>query len=162
MNIYRKLIASFVLMTGLFAQSIVVDVKDVEYNPLVGANVVVEGTELGGVTNETGLTTISVEAGTYTITASFIGYSSQSKEVVVGDSEVKVNIALAIDALTLTDVEVLASRAVATTPVAYSMVSKEEMELRLGSQDVPMALNTTPIVYATLKGCGAVFASINV
>ncbi len=60
MNIYRKLIASFVLMTGLFAQSIVVDVKDAEYNPLVGANVVVEGTELGGVTNETGLTTISV------------------------------------------------------------------------------------------------------
>ena len=70
MNIYRKLMASFVLMTGLLAQSIVVDVKDVDYNPLIGANVVVEGTDVGGVTNELGLVNISVDAGTYTITAS--------------------------------------------------------------------------------------------
>jgi hypothetical protein len=162
MNIYRKLIASFVLMTGLFAQSIVVDVKDAEYNPLAGANVVVEGTDIGGVANELGLVNISVDAGTYTITASFIGYSSLSKEIDVSDSEVKVDFALVIDALTLTDVEVLASRAVTTTPVAYTTVEKEEMEFRLGSQDVPMALNTTPSVYATQQGGGAGDARINV
>ena len=162
MNIYRKLIASFVLMTGLFAQSIVVDVKDAEYNPLAGANVVVEGTDIGGVTNELGLVNISVDAGTYTITASYIGYSSSSQKVDVSDSEVKVEVVLAIDALTLTDVEVLASRAVATTPVAYTTVEKEEMEFRLGSQDVPMALNTTPSVYATQQGGGAGDARINV
>ena len=58
--------------------------------------------------------------------------------------------------------EVLASRADEKTPVAYTTVSKEEMEFRLGSQDVPMALNTTPSVYATQQGGGAGDARINV
>jgi outer membrane cobalamin receptor len=56
----------------------------------------------------------------------------------------------------------LASRADETTPVAYTNVSKEEMEVRLGSQDIPMILNTTPSVYATQQGGGAGDARINV
>ena len=56
----------------------------------------------------------------------------------------------------------LASRADEKTPVAYTTVDKEEMEFRLGSQDVPMALNTTPSVYATQQGGGAGDARINV
>ena len=36
------------------------------------------------------------------------------------------------------------------------------MEFRLGSQDIPMALNTTPSVYATMQGGGAGDARINV
>ncbi len=47
--------------------------------------------------------------------------------------------------------EVLASSADETTPVAYTTVDKAEMEVRLGSQDIPMILNTTPSVYATNK-----------
>ena len=34
----------------------------------------------------------------------------------------------------------------------YTNVSKEEMEIRLGSQDIPMILNTTPSVYLTQQG----------
>ncbi len=49
---YRNLIASVVMITGLFAQSIVGTINDVNNNPLVGANVVVEGTELGSVSDE--------------------------------------------------------------------------------------------------------------
>ena len=40
-------------------------------------------------------------------------------------------------------------------PGAYTNVSKEEMEIRLGSQDIPMILNTTPSVYITQQGGGA-------
>ena len=58
--------------------------------------------------------------------------------------------------------EVLASRADQKTPVAYTTVSKKEMEIRLGSQDIPMILNTTPSVYATGQGGGAGDARINV
>ncbi len=36
------------------------------------------------------------------------------------------------------------------------------MEIRLGSQDIPMILNTTPSVYATQQGGGAGDARINV
>ncbi|NQV42108.1 MAG: TonB-dependent receptor plug domain-containing protein, partial [Candidatus Marinimicrobia bacterium] len=50
----------------------------------------------------------------------------------------------------------------ANTPVAYTNVSKEEMEIRLGSQDIPLVLNTTSSVYATNQGGGAGDARINV
>ena len=36
------------------------------------------------------------------------------------------------------------------------------MEIRLGSQDIPMILNTTPSVYTTQQGGGAGDARINV
>jgi len=150
------------MITGLFAQSVVGVVTDVDSNPLGGANVVVEGSDLGAVASETGFFSIKVGSGTHTVTVTFIGYSSQSQEVVVGEEDVKVDFALAIDAITLTDVEVLASRASEKTPVAYTTVGKEEMELRLGSQDIPMALNTTPSVYATQQGGGAGDARINI
>jgi len=158
----RNLIVSLMMMTGLFAQSITGLVTDADINPLNGANVVVGGTDLGAVGNETGFFSIDVSPGTYTITATFIGYSSQSKEVVVGEEDVKVDFALAIDAITMSALEVLASRADEKTPVAYTTVSKEDMEIRLGSQDIPMALNTTPSVYATQQGGGAGDARINV
>ena len=128
----------------------------------MGANVVVEGTDLGAVAYETGFYSIKVGPGTYTVTATFIGYSSQSQEVVMGEEDVNVDFALAIDAITMSALEVLASRADEKTPVAYTTVSKEDMEIRLGSQDIPMALNTTPSVYATQQGGGAGDARINV
>ena len=62
----------------------------------------------------------------------------------------------------MSGLEVLASRADEKTPVAYTNISKAEMEVRLGSQEIPMALNTTPSVYATQQGGGAGDARINV
>ena len=74
MNI-RNLITSVLLTSGLFAQAIVGVVTDVNSKPLVGANVVVEGTEKGGVTDVTGKYTIDIgKSGDYDVTASFIGY----------------------------------------------------------------------------------------
>ena len=161
MNI-RNLMVSLMMVGGLFAQSITGLVTDADTNPLSGANVVVQGTELGAVADESGFYSIKVDSGTYTVTVTFIGYSSQSQEVVMGEEDVKVDFALAIDAITMSALEVLASRADEKTPVAYTTVGKEELEFRLGSQDVPMALNTTPSVYATQQGGGAGDARINV
>ena len=81
--IRRNLIVSLMMMTGLFAQSIVGNVTDANSDPLVGANVVVEGTDLGTVSGEAGAYSIDVKSGTYTITVSFIGYSSLSQTVIV-------------------------------------------------------------------------------
>ena len=158
---YRNLLASMVLMTGLFAQSIVGTIVDVDSKPLEGANVVVLGTDLGGVSDKDGAFSIDVSNGTYDVVASFIGYSSITKSVVV-EGITTLNFILDFDVVSLSDVEVLASRASETTPVAYTNVSKEEMEVRLGSQDIPMILNTTPSVYATQQGGGAGDARINI
>ena len=159
---YRNLIVSIMMMTGLFAQSIVGTVIDSDSKPLEGANIVVVGTDLGGVSDNSGAFKIDVPSGTYDVTASFIGFSSVTKSVVVEDIVSSVNFVLELSYLGLSDVEVLASRASETTPVAYTNVSKEEMEIRLGSQDIPMILNTTPSVYATQQGGGAGDARINI
>jgi hypothetical protein len=131
---------------------------------LAGANVVIEGTSIGAAANATGDYSISdVPAGTQTVTASVIGYASSSKTVNVPSSgSVTTNFALSGEAIELSGLEVLASRADERTPVAYTNVTKADMEFRLGSQDIPMSLNTTPSVYATQQGGGAGDARINV
>lgn len=59
--------------------------------------------------------------------------------------------------------DVLAARAVpGLTPVAFSTVDKDDLQKRLASQDLPLALNTSPSVYATNAGGGAGDARINV
>jgi len=158
----RNLITSIMITTGLFAQAVVGVITDVDSKPLVGANVIVEGTELGGVTDGEGKFTIETGPGTFDITASFIGYVSHTKSLSVSDIVSTLSFALATDVVALSALEVLASRADETTPVAYTNVTKEEMEVRLGSQDIPMILNTTPSVYATQQGGGAGDARINV
>ena len=160
----RNLIASllvFLMPIFLVGQSIMGTVSN-EDRPLVGANVVIEGTNLGTVSGVDGVYRVEVPAGDYNVIASFIGYSSVSNSVTVDSSDVVVDFTLVIDAIAMSDIEVLASRADEKTPVAYTTIDKAEMEVRLGSQDIPMILNTTPSVYATQQGGGAGDARINV
>lgn len=131
---------------------------------LVGVNVFIEGTTLGAATDIDGAYTIgNVPAGTYTLTASMIGYESlsQTAEIQPGLTN-RLDFVLSQSAIEMSALEVLASRANVRTPVAYTNVAKEEMEVRLGSQDIPMVLNLTPSVYATQQGGGAGDARINV
>ena len=160
----RNLISSllvFLMPIFLVGQSIMGTVSN-EDRPLVGANVVIEGTNLGTVSGVDGSYRVEVPAGDHNVVASFIGYSSVTESVTVDSNEVVVDFTLVIDAIAMSDIEVLASRADEKTPVAYTTIDKAEMEVRLGSQDIPMILNTTPSVYATQQGGGAGDARINV
>ena len=96
----RNLITLLMMMTGLFAQSISGVVGGEK--PLQGANVVVVGTELGSVSNGEGSYLIKdVPAGTYDVTASFIGYSSQTISVVVGEGDAVADFTLKVDAVSM-------------------------------------------------------------
>ncbi len=131
---------------------------------LPGANVIVDGQPYGGASDLSGAFVIEgIPAGNYTVSASVIGYETMSLSAqVASDVATTLNFALTSQALEMSALEVLASRADKNTPVAYTNVSKEEMEVRLGSQDIPLVLNTTPSVYATNQGGGAGDARINV
>jgi len=48
------------------------------------------------------------------------------------------------------------------TPVSFSELGKERISAELGSQDIPLVLNTTPSVYATTDGGAAGDARVNV
>jgi iron complex outermembrane receptor protein len=116
MNIRKAVTITTVLLfllTGAMAQtgSISGTVIDGGGAALAGANVMVEGTELGAATDVGGNYSISgVSAGTHTVTASFVGYESSSKSVTVGAGNNAVNFSLAISALAGREVAVIGSR----------------------------------------------------
>ena len=125
---------------------------------LAGSNIIVDGTDLGTAADENGEFSIeNVELGS-NVTASMIGYEDQ---VLFVDQE-KVEFALTQLAIEMSSLEVLASRAGDNTAVAYTNISKEDLGLRLGSRDIPLAMNTVPNVYATGQGGGAGDSRINV
>ena len=81
----RNLISSllvFLMPIFLVGQSIMGTVSD-EDRPLVGANIVVEGTDIGTVSGVDGSYRVEVPAGDYNVIASFIGYSSVTNSFTV-------------------------------------------------------------------------------
>jgi outer membrane receptor protein involved in Fe transport len=81
--------------------------------PLVGANVVITGTALGGTTDIKGaFYIINIPPGTYDVKASYLGYqTSIKKQVVVNvDRTTTVNFDLSTDQLQTSVVEVIADR----------------------------------------------------
>jgi TonB-linked SusC/RagA family outer membrane protein len=76
--------------------------------PLPGVNILIEGTERGAATNADGEYQISnLQPGTYTLTARFIGYKDQSKEVELnGNESLTLNFELRVSSISLDEVVV--------------------------------------------------------
>ena len=133
--------------------------------PLALAQVQLMGTIIGSTTDLTGEFVIKhVPIGTYKIKASFMGYKTMTSTVTVsaGATE-KINFALETDFIAGEEITVIASRAKKReTPVAFTDMSKAEINEKLGSRDIPLVLNTTPGVYSTAQGGAAGDARINV
>ena len=69
-------------------------VSSADGQPLVGANVVIDGTAKGAATDgDGGYTILGVDAGTYSVTVSYIGYQSNTQSNV----EVKVGLTTPLD-----------------------------------------------------------------
>ena len=132
--------------------------------PLPGASVILEGMRLGSSTDLDGRYSISgVAAGTYTVTASFIGFDGVSNVVTVRDQEVQIDFALTPTSVALASMEIFASRALERrSPVAFSHIDQARIQRELGARDVPLVLNSAPSVYATTQGGGAGDARVNV
>ncbi len=164
MNRIVKILMVLVLPLALFAQNTITgNVTDAKTGKsLPGANVVVGGTTMGAAADVDGYFVIeNVPDGTYTLTTSVIGYVNGNATITLPGVG-SVDFALTASALEMSALEVFASRATRNTPVAYSNVEKTDVEFRLGSQDIPMVLNMTPSVYATMQGGGAGDARVNV
>lgn len=68
-----------------------------------------------------------------------------------------------LEGFTVTPLEQFANRAIyGETPISFSEVNKEDLDRYLASQEIPMALNYSPSVYATNQGGGAGDARINI
>ena len=102
---------------------------------IAGANVMVEGGDIGAAADENGNYQIdNIEQGV-SITASAIGYD----DLTVFADSAELNFSLSQKVLELGALDVIAPKAkFRETPVAFSDVSKEELELRLGSRDLSL------------------------
>lgn len=123
--------------------------------PLVGAAVMVEGTTQGSVTDIDGYFKQSV-ASNATLLFKYVGYKDLKKKITQKGASVELGtIKMEPDAVMLADVTITSSVAVARkTPVAVSTVDPVFIEEKLGSQEFPEILKSTPGIYTTKDGGG--------
>ena len=116
----------------------------------------------GTTTDINGFFSISgLSAGEYTLTISYVGYVTQKSVIKLKDNTIVLDFNLST--VTLSEVEVVADIAKnRETPVAFVNILPAKLQEELGSQDLPMILNTTPGVYATQQGGGDGDARINI
>ncbi|MCD6180128.1 MAG: TonB-dependent receptor [Bacteroidales bacterium] len=143
------------VMAQGFVKGTVVDTDNNE--TLLGASVIVKGTTTGASTGLSGTFNLEVPVGGQTIVVQFIGFISQEFDVTIQEGQTidLGTIALASSQIGLNEVNVFASIAIdRKTPVAISSVSAQLIEEKLGSQEFPEILKSTPGVYATKSGGG--------
>jgi iron complex outermembrane receptor protein len=144
----------FISASVLGQAKITGEVVDETNQPLPGASIVVKGTTNGTSTDFDGKFTLQAEANSGSIVISFIGF--QSKEVSFSSSNAKLGtIQLqeddSLDEIILTATSFAIDR---KTPVAVSTIKSADIERKLGSQEFPEVLKSTPGVYATKSGGG--------
>ncbi len=159
----RKLLAlaMFLASATIFAQGTLTGtVMDSETNaPLPGATVMVVGTNTGTTTDFDGKFSLNVQEASGTLEVSFIGFGRKSMKFTLANGETKNvgNIVLNPGADALSEVVITGIADLAKdrqTPVAVSTIRAEQIQEKLGNQEFPEILSTTPSIYATKQGGG--------
>lgn len=121
--------------------------------PLPGANVIEKGTSNGVTTDFDGNFSLKAQSTSGEIVITYIGYDS--KTISYTNSTDLGKIVLASNQVGLDEIQIIASVAVdRKTPVAVSTIRKEAIQLKLGNQEFPEILKSTPGVFVTRNGGG--------
>lgn len=133
---------------------------------IVGANIILKGTATGTISGADGSFELGgLPAGNLVISISFIGYGSREIPVRIqaGSTTDLGRILLETQAIGLQEISVIASVAIdRKTPVAVSTIKGAEIEAKVGNQEFPEILKSTPSVYVTKEGGGFGDSRINV
>ncbi|MDU8884853.1 TonB-dependent receptor [Yeosuana sp. MJ-SS3] len=156
-NITRFLFFALVMVSfnTAFAQSTVTGTTmDPELGtPLPGVNIVEKGTTNGVSSDFDGNFTLTTTTSDAVILVSYVGFLTQEISI-SGDTDLG-EVSMQPSQFGLQEVQIIASVAVdRKTPVAVSTVKSADIELKLGTQEFPEILKSTPGVYATKAGGG--------
>lgn len=157
MRKFKNLLMVVLLISSsaIFAQTkLTGKVVDETNQPLPGASLVVKGTKTGASTDFDGNFTLETTVARGTLQVSFIGYETSSVSF-IGNANLG-TIVLNPSAETLSEIVITqASFAIERkTPVAVSTISASLIENKLGTQEFPEILKSTPGIYATKQGGG--------
>ena len=153
-------LALFFTTSTFFAQGVVTGtVIDSQMDaPLPGANIAVVGTTKGGITDFGGKFSIEVDKASGMIEVTFLGFEPKRVPFSVsGGNTVDLGRILlepdadALEEVVITTYNIAIDR---KTPVAVSTIKSEAIETKLGNQEFPEILKSTPGVYATKGGGG--------
>ena len=166
MNKFKHLLTALFLVGSavVYGQTITGTVVD-ESGALPGADVIVKGTSVGTSTDFNGKFVLDTKATSGEVEISFIGYTKKtiSFNVAEGATQDLGEVSLTFSTVGLEEIQVVAAVAIGRkTPVAVSTVKAEEIETKLGNQEFPEALKSTPGIYATKQGGGFGDARVNI
>ncbi len=133
-------------------------VVDEHGEPIIGAIITVTGEAQGVATDLDGKFSFNVPDGTKSLQIKYVGYKTINVEAAHNMGTIKME----IEANVLSDVVVTQSIArTRMTPVAISQVDAATIDTKLGNQEFPEILKTTPGVWVTKDGGGYGDAKIN-
>ncbi len=133
-------------------------VVDEAQEPLIGVSVVITNGKAVGTTDVDGNFSVIVPTRTKLLTFTYVGYKAATRQAEASMGTIE----MAPEAEMLRDVVVTQSLAkTRQTPVALSQINASDIELKLGTQEFPEVLKTTPGVWATKDGGGFGDAKIN-
>jgi iron complex outermembrane recepter protein len=148
----KKVIGLLVLQLislSVFANTVITGVvTDSQGKPVIGANIIVEGSYAGTATNADGIFRLNVREGNIVIRVSHVGYETISREI-FAEGETTINFILKRVAFLADEVIVSATRAHSKIPMAYTNVDRMQIEKRDFGQDIPYLINMTPSFVAS-------------
>lgn len=154
----------FLIVSTAFAQGKVTGTVTDGKGSLPGANIVIKGTKIAVSTDFDGKFSINTTTNSGELVISFIGY--KSKTVKFNGATNVGTIALVADENQLQEIVVRGSVIDVAkdrkTPVAVSTIRAAEIQEKLGSQEFPEILASTPSVYVTKQGGGFGDSRINI
>lgn len=108
-------------------------VYDRDNNPLPGANVILQGTQIGTSTNIDGEYELRADAGSYTLMASFLGFQTYRESITLEAGEtLNINITLQTDVVGSDEVVVLGTRregrTITQSSVPVDVISAQEVQ----------------------------------
>jgi len=113
--------------------------------PLPGANIIVVGTDVGSATNTDGLFSLTLSPGNYTLSATVIGYKTETSSVSLISQGIILNFSLEVEAIYLEDdIIVTASRKaekILESPSSISVLSQRVLEKDVVSNAVSSLRN---------------------
>ena len=161
------LIASSLLLTfSAIAQTTVKGhVTDDAGLPLIGANVLIAETQQGAATNTAGYFEMPlVMEGRYTLQVSYVGYYPLTQNIEVkGTNVLELELQLGEKPVQVATLTVKATRAGITTPMTYTNLNEEDIDVQNLGQDVPFVLRWTPSAVVTSDaGAGIGYTGIRI
>lgn len=138
-------------------------VKDEKGNALIGANVVVDGTNYGVTTNLKGEFLLkSLQPGDYTIHFSYLGFEPLQKPVSV-KADMTIDAVLTAKIYMADEVIISAVRAGDNMPVTKSTIKKEDIAVRNLGQDIPYLMALAPsVVTSSDAGTGIGYTNFRI